>query len=126
MSTQTGLSTLQFMARYNTAIHSLESPDGKECIDVFRRPDATFGFEKYRRDVEDCRGWFPTEYFSGVVFNTAMEALLEAQKHVLWLNHVESLNHYRRTTTLTLLKLVIRGYFYWLAPRSMNDAKNFE
>ena len=88
MSTQTGLSTLQFMARYNTAIHSLESPDGKECIDVFRRPDATFGFEKYRRDVEDCRGWFPTGYFSGVVFNTAVEALLEAQKHVLWLNHV--------------------------------------
>tara|TARA_B100000315_G_C14443239_1_gene525652 strand:+ start:632 stop:925 length:294 start_codon:yes stop_codon:yes gene_type:complete len=89
------------MARYNTVICSLESPDGRECTDIFRRPDATFGFEKFRLDAEDCRGWFPIGYYSGIVFNTALAAMTEAQRQIPWLNSIESLSHCSLDTTPT-------------------------
>jgi hypothetical protein len=31
---------------------SLENSHGDRCVDLFRRPDASFGFEEFRRDVE--------------------------------------------------------------------------
>jgi hypothetical protein len=34
-------------------LKSIISPDSKYCVDVFIRSDGTFGFEEYRRDVED-------------------------------------------------------------------------
>jgi len=36
---------------------SLEAPGGLVCVDLFERPDGSFGFEIYRRDLEDSRGW---------------------------------------------------------------------
>ena len=37
---------------------SIEAPGGARCVDVFRRRDGLWGFEEYRRDAEDGRGWF--------------------------------------------------------------------
>ena len=92
---------LRFMARYNTVIRSLESPDSRECIDIFQRPDATFGFEKFRVDVEDCCGWFPTGNYSDAVFDTTLEAMTEAQRQIPWLNNIESLSRSSLDTNLT-------------------------
>ena len=40
-------------------LDSIETADGDRCVDIFRRDDNTFGFEAYRRDLEDPGGWFP-------------------------------------------------------------------
>ena len=34
------------------------------CVDIFRRPDGTFGFEVFRRDPEDMGSWTPFAYYS--------------------------------------------------------------
>ena len=35
---------------------SIETPDGGRCVDFFRTPDNSFGFEEFRRDAEDWAG----------------------------------------------------------------------
>ena len=39
------------------------------------RDDGTFGFEEYRRDPEDLRGWFPLHRYSTQVYATEGDAL---------------------------------------------------
>jgi hypothetical protein len=52
------------------------------------RPDDSYGFEAYRRDSEDNRGWFPDGGFGGRVFATPDEAMAEAKAKVPWLKDV--------------------------------------
>jgi hypothetical protein len=73
------------MAHENTVLHSFETPDGAQCVDLFRRPDGGYGFETYRRDIEDGRGWFPTGQFSRTTFATETDALDAARAGVPWL-----------------------------------------
>lgn len=64
---------------------SLENDQADRCIDLFRRPDGSFGFEEFRRDVEDRGAWTPVQFHSARGFAThaaAMDAALEA---VRWL-----------------------------------------
>lgn len=66
-------------------LRSLEMPGGERCVDLFVRPDGTFGFEEYRRDMEDRRGWFPIGFHGQRTFageDAALEAALAA---VPWL-----------------------------------------
>jgi hypothetical protein len=44
------------MAHANRVLRSIETDDAARCVDLFVRPDGTFGFEEYRRDIEDGRG----------------------------------------------------------------------
>lgn len=55
------------------------------CVDVFMRPDATFGFDEFRRDAEDLRGWFSIGHHGEKVFPTLKAAVLEARNTVRWL-----------------------------------------
>lgn len=64
---------------------SLNSQDGALCVDLFLRPDGTYGFEEFRRDVEDGRGWFPIGFFSEKVFATEDDAWREAVNSIIWL-----------------------------------------
>ncbi len=73
------------MAHANKVTRSIETPDGGRCVDLFRRPDASFGFEEYRRDVEDAAGWFPTGFHADATFPTEAAALAEARHRVTWL-----------------------------------------
>ena len=66
-------------------VGSIETPEGDRCVDLFRRPDATFGFEEFRRDVEDRGRWTPTAYFSVRSFTSRAEALRAARAAVAWL-----------------------------------------
>lgn len=66
----------------------LESPENEQhdrCVDVFQRPDGTFGFEEFRRDVEDRGRWTPMRYFFGNVYATREAAREAARQAVAWL-----------------------------------------
>ena len=58
---------------------SVENDDHDKCVDVFHRPDATFGFEEFRRDVEDRGRWTPVSYFSGAIFASKEAAFLDSE-----------------------------------------------
>ena len=73
---------------------SIETCDGTRCVDLFSRPDGTYGFEVFRRDPEDAGLWTPMHYFSGRAFASRAEVLAAASKAVTWLR--ETLNS-RRT-----------------------------
>ncbi len=73
------------MAHENKVVHSINFDDEMRCVDVFVRPDGTFGFEVYRRDMEDGRGWFPIGFHSQQRFATAAAALTGAKLQVQWL-----------------------------------------
>ncbi len=64
---------------------SIENDDHDRCVDLFRRPDGTFGFEEFRRDVEDVGEWTPVQSYSGTVYATGDAALNAAIAAVPWL-----------------------------------------
>ena len=47
---------------------SIENGEHDRCVDLFRRPDGSFGFEAFRRDVEDAGAWTPVAYHSGATY----------------------------------------------------------
>jgi hypothetical protein len=73
------------MAHVNKVSRSIETPDSGRCVDLFRRPDGTFGFEEYRRDPEDGRGWYPIGQFGEAIFASEAAALAQACRQVPWL-----------------------------------------
>ena len=70
------------MAHVTKVMQSFNDVDGLRCVDIFRRPDASFGFEEYRRDVEDPRGWAAIGGHDGARFATAETALVTARERV--------------------------------------------
>jgi hypothetical protein len=66
-------------------LDSFENIDGSRCVDVFCRPDGTFGFEEFRRDPEDAGLWTPVAYFSGKDFKSKEQAIAAAKRAVTWL-----------------------------------------
>ncbi len=66
-------------------IDSIENPQHDRCVDVFTRPDGSFGFEEFRRDAEDVGAWTPVSYFRGQRHASKTEALAAAAQHVAWL-----------------------------------------
>jgi hypothetical protein len=73
------------MTHLNKVMQSINDGDGLRCVDIFRRPDATFGFEEYRRDPEDPRGWAAIGGHDLARFETAETALAAARERVAWL-----------------------------------------
>jgi hypothetical protein len=65
---------------------SHQTAEADRCVDVFRRPDDSFGFEEFRRDPEDMGVWTPVSYYCGRRFETAAEALSAARQAVIWLD----------------------------------------
>jgi hypothetical protein len=76
------------MATANRVLRSIETDDGGRCVDLFARPDGTFGFEEYRRDIEDGRGWFAIGFHASGVYETADGAWRDALSKVAWLGEV--------------------------------------
>lgn len=64
---------------------SVENPEHDRCVDIFSRPDGSYGFEEFRRDVEDGGQWTPVHYYSGVSYPSPAEALDTAKRCVPWL-----------------------------------------
>jgi hypothetical protein len=65
-------------------VESIDAPDGARCVDIFQRADGSFGFEEYRRDIEDQRGWFAIGGHAARRFDSAPAARREAATRVTW------------------------------------------
>lgn len=68
-----------------TVFDSVENDQHDRCVDLFSRPDGSFGFEAFRRDVEDAGRWTPVAYHSGVAYASRAAALAAAIAAVAWL-----------------------------------------
>jgi len=73
------------MAHENTVIQSINLPGEAVCVDIFKRTDGSFGYDEFRRDPEDGRGWFSIRHADGLTFDTAQAALDAAIQAVEWL-----------------------------------------
>ena len=67
------------------ALESIEDPHGTHCVDVFVRPDGSFGFELFRRDPEDQGRWTMLGLYQAARFTTHDDARAAARKAVSWL-----------------------------------------
>jgi hypothetical protein len=76
-------------------LESLETDDGLRCVDLFRRPDGSFGYEEFRRDPEDRGAWTPTNFASCLIYPSLEAAHGAAASAVKWL---EIRKHSRRPT----------------------------
>jgi hypothetical protein len=76
------------VAHDNRVLRSINNDDASRCVDVFLRPEGTIGFEEYRRDAEDGRGWFPIGAYSSRVFADEGAALFAATEAVTWLREM--------------------------------------
>lgn len=65
-------------------LQSIETHDGDRCVDIFCRPDGSFGFEGYRRDAEDTSGWFRVTQFGEQRYESEATALAAAQRIFPW------------------------------------------
>jgi hypothetical protein len=68
-----------------TVFVSVENSEHDRCVDIFSRPDGSYGFEEFRRDIEDGGRWTPVQYYSGTAYVSPTEALDTAERCVLWL-----------------------------------------
>jgi hypothetical protein len=68
-----------------TVFESIENAQHDRCVDLFSRPDGSFGFEEFRRDVEDAGAWTPVAYYSGAAYASKDAAAAAAVKAVAWL-----------------------------------------
>jgi hypothetical protein len=71
-----------------TVFASIENTEHDRCVDVFLRPDSTFGFEGFRRDVEDAGMWTPVQFHSDRVFASSDHAYDAAESSVGWLAEI--------------------------------------
>lgn len=65
---------------------SIENDRHDRCVDLLRRPDGSFGFEEFRRDVEDAGTWTPVAYYSRAAYGSGEAARRAAIEAVVWLD----------------------------------------
>ncbi|MEP3278719.1 MAG: hypothetical protein ABJN26_25075 [Stappiaceae bacterium] len=73
------------MAHVNKVLRSFNLDGEHICVDIFVRPDGTYGFDEYRRDPEDMRGWYSIGHFGDRKFGSEATALSEAVNAIGWL-----------------------------------------
>lgn len=74
------------MAHKNKVIRSINLDGEHICVDIFLRPDGTYGFDEFRRDPEDANGWYSVGHFGNQIFPDAGTALKKAEDTVPWLS----------------------------------------
>ncbi|MFI4986999.1 MAG: hypothetical protein ACHQF3_06145, partial [Alphaproteobacteria bacterium] len=67
-------------------VASFENAEGNRCVDLFARPDGTWGFEEYRKDPEDSGAWTRVGYYAYGRYATREEAVTAATAQVVWLS----------------------------------------
>ena len=73
-----------------TVLKSIETDDGHRCVDLFRRPDGTFGYDEFRRDPEDQGEWTPVRFASAQKYASLEEARAAARGAVAWMLRPDS------------------------------------
>ncbi|MFT4959258.1 MAG: hypothetical protein ACI92Z_000331 [Paracoccaceae bacterium] len=74
------------MAHTNNVLRSINLDGETVSVDIFQRPDGSFGFDEFRRDVEDGRGWFSIGHHGHIFFDSEAKALSAAAETVGWLD----------------------------------------
>lgn len=74
------------MAHVNKVLRSVNLPGETICVDIFQRPDGSFGFDQFRRDPEDGRGWYSIGHFGNQRFDSEAAATRSACDQVHWLD----------------------------------------
>jgi hypothetical protein len=69
----------------NKVLRSIEAPGGQRCVDIFQRPDGSWGAAEYRRDPEDGSGWYPTHACPDLRCDGPEAALTAARSALAWL-----------------------------------------
>lgn len=69
-------------------ITSVDNGEHDRCVDFFARPDGSFGFEEFRRDVEDLGAWIPVQHYAAAEYAASGAALEAAERNVPWLHQV--------------------------------------
>ncbi len=85
-------SVSQRIAKSWLVFMSLDNFEHDRCVDMFSRPDGSYGFEEFRRDVEDRGAWTPVQYYSGAAYSSQETALAAAMRSVAWLPEAIRLN----------------------------------
>jgi hypothetical protein len=75
-----------------TVFVSVENLEHDKCVDFFSRADGSYGFEEFRRDIEDGGQWTPVQCYSDVTYAPSADALAAAERCVSWLAHVLAQN----------------------------------
>jgi hypothetical protein len=65
---------------------SVENFEHDRCVDLFSRPDGSYGFEEFRRDAEDGGEWTQVCYYSGSIHASREAAFAAALRSVAWLH----------------------------------------
>jgi hypothetical protein len=68
-----------------TVVASLENAEGNRCVDLFTRPDGSWGFEEYRSDPEDGGAWTRVGNYAHGIHATRAAAEAAAVEAVAWL-----------------------------------------
>lgn len=74
------------MAHKNKVMRSINLDGEYICVDIFLRPDGTYGFDEFRRDPEDSSGWYSIGNFGDQVFADLDAANTQAKTSVHWLS----------------------------------------
>ena len=64
-------------------IATLHNPTADRCVKVMKASGGAFGFNEFRRDVEDAGGWTLVRENPRGTFATQQEALTAARAHLL-------------------------------------------
>jgi hypothetical protein len=67
-------------------LESIENDQHDRCVDLFQRPDGSWGFQEFRRDPEDIGAWTPMEYHAAAIHTSRQAARAAAIRAVIWLN----------------------------------------
>ena len=70
----------------NTVVRSINMAGELIGVDIFRRPDGSYGFDEFRRDPEDARGWYGIGHHGDRRFESVDAALDAARDAVDWLS----------------------------------------
>lgn len=73
------------MAHEYKVIRSINLEFDPICVDIFLRPDGTYGFDEFRRDPEDASGWYSIGHHSHRTFEDYDAAINAAKTAVHWL-----------------------------------------
>ena len=77
-----------FMAHTNRVLQSINLPGDTICVDIFIRPNGTYGFDEFRRDPEDGRGWFSIGHHGSAEFGSVNETAAAAIEAISWLKNL--------------------------------------
>ena len=76
------------MAHTIRVLQSINLPGDTICVDIFIRPNGTYGFDEFRRDPEDGRGWFSIGHHGSAEFSSVNETAAAAIEAISWLKNL--------------------------------------